>query len=141
MDNLVFRIRRFFGVGLLGLGGLATLGGLSAKAFDPEGWIGIAIFLASGWFLAYYNNTKSIRQESTNQRVPQNISLNSDTELITRLAYRLGGTLTPEKLCAQTSMSLEQAREALEQMHNQGLIEDMSISEEGQLLFKFPPLS
>lgn len=112
------------------VGGLTMLGGLGAESFFP--------FLIGGGATLYgwqrlRSNQKTIKAAKKATRFEM-----SD-EMIVRLAKRLGGRLSAEELASQTSLSINQAKERLEALHNKGVCDiDLDrIDERGRIFYSF----
>ncbi|WP_154658411.1 hypothetical protein [Eisenibacter elegans] len=119
-------------------GGFMLLGALSS--FSIPGMVVSSLILGSGNYLARKAQTPALPSTGQNQAALNPTSeFKLTDQLIIRLAHRNGNQLSPEFLAKQTSLSIQEARERLDLMSQQGLcqIDLDKIDANGNIIYVF----
>ncbi len=119
---------------LVGLGGLFALNGLTSFSIPLA-------FVGGGLIFYGLKQVKRVKKRELTAGPSATLAaqFKLNDEMIQRLASRLGGKLTAEDLAKQTSLSLPEAKEKLEALHQKGVcqIDLDQVSVDGKIYYVF----
>lgn len=124
------KLMKKIGLGLLVAGVIAVINGAA--------WAGVGLIIAG---VAVQRQAKKMLQGEAPGQVLQgfnNTDFKFTDEMIMRLAQRKGGLLSAQELAAQSSLSLAEAKQRLNALHTQMLVE-LRVTDSGLIVYDFRP--